>query len=83
MPQQNEVGELGASARNFIRTIIASDVEPGRTRVVVTHFPPEPNGFLHLGHDDSRPERLVFNRTALLRESPGKPPTAHLDLLRK
>jgi glutaminyl-tRNA synthetase len=33
--------------------------------------------------DDSRPERLVFNRTALLRESLGKPPTAHLDLLRK
>jgi len=33
--------------------------------------------------DDSRPERLVFNRTVSLRESPGKPPTAHLDLLRK
>jgi glutaminyl-tRNA synthetase len=33
--------------------------------------------------DDSRSERLVFNRTALLRESPAKPPTAHLDLLRK
>ena len=31
--------------------------------------------------DDSRPERLVFNRTASLRESPGKPPTARLDLL--
>ena len=35
-------------------------------------------------HDDaSRPERLVFNRTASLRESPGKPPTARLGLLRK
>ena len=33
--------------------------------------------------DDSHPERLVFNRTASLRESPGKPPTAHLNLLRK
>ena len=31
--------------------------------------------------DDSRPDRLVFNRTASLRESPGKPPTARLDLL--
>ena len=29
-----------------------------------------------------RPERLVFNRTASLRESPGKPPTARLDLRR-
>ena len=38
----------------------------------------------HFTHDDdSRPERLVFNRTASLRESPGKPPTAHLNLLRK
>jgi glutaminyl-tRNA synthetase len=33
--------------------------------------------------DDSRPERLVFNRTASLRESSGKPPIAHLDLPRK
>ena len=31
-------------------------------------------------HDDeSRPERLVFNRTASLCESPGKPPTVHLE----
>lgn len=47
MPQQNEVGELGANASNFIRSIMASDVETGRARVVVTRFPPEPNGFLH------------------------------------
>ena len=53
MPQQNDVGEAGASASNFIRSIIASDVETGRTRVVVTRFPPEPNGFLHLGHAKS------------------------------
>ena len=37
----------------------------------------------YFSHDDnSRPERLIFNRTASLRESPGKPPTARLDLLR-
>ena len=53
MPQQNDVGEAGASASNFIRSIIASDVETGRTRVAVTRFPPEPNGFLHLGHAKS------------------------------
>ena len=53
VPQQNDVGEAGASASNFIRSIIASDVETGRTRVVVTRFPPEPNGFLHLGHAKS------------------------------
>ena len=53
MPQQHDVGEAGASARNFIPNIIACDVETGRTRVVVTRFPPEPNGFLHLVHAKS------------------------------
>jgi glutaminyl-tRNA synthetase len=45
--------EAGASASNFIRSIIGSDVEAGRTRIVVTRFPPEPNGYLHLGHAKS------------------------------
>jgi hypothetical protein len=31
MPQESDVGETGASASNFIRSIIASDVETGRT----------------------------------------------------
>jgi len=53
VPQQNGGREASASTSNFIRSIIASDVETGRTRVVVTRFPPEPNGFLHLGHAKS------------------------------
>ncbi|MCA6104246.1 glutamate--tRNA ligase family protein [Bradyrhizobium australafricanum] len=53
MPQQNDVGEAGASPRNFIHSTIASDVETGRTRVLVTRFPPEPNGVLHPGHAKS------------------------------
>src|SRR5512147_1768797 len=53
MSRDTPAPDARPSVSNFIRTIIDNDLASGKHRAVVTRFPPEPNGYLHVGHAKS------------------------------
>ena len=42
-----------SSTSNFIRNIVIEDLKSGKHKEIITRFPPEPNGCLHIGHAKS------------------------------
>ena len=82
--------QSGDKPLDFIRQIIADDLRSGKHRQPVTRFPPEPNGFLHIGHaksiclnfgigqENNSPCHLRFDDT-----NPSKEETAYVESIKR
>ena len=65
--KQTKGGYIVDNHSNFIKDIIKKDLETGKHDSVITRFPPEPNGYLHIGHAKS-----IFVNFGLADEFNGK-----------